>query len=170
MKNAFLCALLVLASCAFSLGQTYKVLWSFGGAPNDGANPTSDFVFDGAGNMYGMTQWGGNTTNQLCGFGSVRGCGTVFERSPNSDGTWMETVLYSFCANSDLCLDGEDPMAGLTMDKQGNLYGTTLLRGLCPTTDQCSLRTTTTLTSNECVRTCRNKLAALSRRRYGFQI
>jgi len=133
MKQVFFCVLLVLASCSFMLGQTYKVLWSFGGSPNDGANPTSDFVFDSAGNMYGTTQTGGNSTNVSCLRENLMpGCGTVFELSPNSDGSWTETVVYNFCANypTGVCPDGQQPTAGLAMDSAGNLYGTTRQGGV----------------------------------------
>jgi hypothetical protein len=134
MKKAFFCVLLVLASCVFSLGQTYKVLWSFGGAPNDGANPVSDLVFDKAGNIYGTTQFGGSQLQ--CTYG----CGTVFELSAKSDGSWAETVIYNFCANypTGECLDGQEPKAGLAIDTLGNLYGTTYFGGPCPTT-QCGI-------------------------------
>ena len=49
------------------------------------------------------------------------GCGTVFKLAP--DGT--ETVLYAFQGGS----DGSIPVAGLIMDKAGNLYGTTYFGG-----------------------------------------
>jgi uncharacterized repeat protein (TIGR03803 family) len=133
MKNLFWFMVMLVLGCGLALGQTYKVLWSFGGAPNDGANPVGNLVFDSAGNLYGTTQWGGNVTNSHC-FGA--GCGTVFELSPNPDGTWTNTVLYSFCANyaAGSCLDGQEPVAGLSMDAEGNLYGTTYNGGAvyCP--------------------------------------
>jgi hypothetical protein len=37
---------------------------------------------------------------------------------------WTETVLYSFCAQPH-CADGTEPAAGVIMDAEGNLYGTT---------------------------------------------
>jgi len=127
MKTLLCAATLVLASC-FALGQQYKLLWSFGGAPNnDGGLPVSSLVLDSAGNLYGTTESGGTID-----------AGTVFELSPNPDGTWLETVLYNFCTNlaNGLCLDGQDPVAGLAFDQAGNLYGTTNNGGsvYCPIT------------------------------------
>jgi hypothetical protein len=49
----------------------------------------------------------------------------VFELSKQS-GTWTETVLYNFGGGS----GGAYPRAGLVMDKQGNLYGTTDVGGI----------------------------------------
>ena len=46
--------------------------------------------------------------------------GTVFELTPNGDGSWTESVLHSFNGS-----DGDDPFAGLIFDAAGNLYGTT---------------------------------------------
>jgi hypothetical protein len=39
-----------------------------------------------------------------------------------------ESVLYSFCAQSD-CADGAAPRGGLVFDQKGNLYGTTSYGG-----------------------------------------
>jgi uncharacterized repeat protein (TIGR03803 family) len=80
-------------------------------SPTDGSRPEANLIFDSAGNLYGTTFGGG----RLCY------CGTVFELSPMSNGTWQETILYSFAGQS----DGDGPMAGLTFDSAGNLYGTT---------------------------------------------
>lgn len=123
-KKAHLCAVVLLLGSTFTLGQTqYKVLWSFG-AGADGSTPMSEVVFDHVGNLYGTTKLGGATP--FC-----TGCGTVFELSPNSDGTWAETVIYNFCSTTDnsLCTDGAMPEAGLVFDFKGNLYGTTTSGG-----------------------------------------
>jgi uncharacterized repeat protein (TIGR03803 family) len=94
------------------------VLHTFNGGL-DGANPSSVLTFDAQGNIYGTTQNGGSAE---CG---GTGCGTVFELSPGSGGTWTETVLYAFCSLSG-CADGESPGSGpLVRDSPGNLYGTT---------------------------------------------
>jgi len=63
---------------------------------------------------------GGNTG---CG---GNGCGTVFELSRNADGTWSETVLYTFTGGA----DGSTPDSSLVFDSQGNLYGTASAGGL----------------------------------------
>jgi uncharacterized repeat protein (TIGR03803 family) len=93
------------------------VLHAFSGS--DGANPISVLLFDEQGNLYGTTENGG--TSNVCG----GGCGTVFELTPRGDGSWSETVLYSFCTQSG-CTDGETPFGGpLVRDAKGNIYGTT---------------------------------------------
>jgi hypothetical protein len=37
-------------------------------------------------------------------------------------------TIYSFCAQSG-CADGKEPSAGVAMDSNGNLFGTTLFSG-----------------------------------------
>jgi len=102
----------ILAPGAWAAGK-YKLLTQFNGT--NGADPQDAlFVFDAIGNLYGTTPVGG-----------VSGNGTVFELSPNSDGSWTETVLYSFTGGS----DGLQPYAGVIFDTVGNLYGTTAWGG-----------------------------------------
>jgi uncharacterized repeat protein (TIGR03803 family) len=129
MKAATLFALAVILGCGFAAAQTqYKVLWSFAGsAAMDGAGPMGSLVFDRSGNLYGTTNGGGSAP--ACS--SSGGCGTLFELSPNADGSWTETILYNFCSNSSPngCLDGAYPKAGLVLDSTGNLYGTTSIGG-----------------------------------------
>lgn len=86
----------------------------------DGVNPEAPVVMDAAGNLYGTTISGGDTS---CGEGY--GCGTVFELSPASGGTWTKTLLHAFTDNP----DGHAPSAGLTFDKAGDLFGTTMNGG-----------------------------------------
>jgi uncharacterized repeat protein (TIGR03803 family) len=97
-------------------GWAETVLYNFCSQPNctDGKNPEGSLIFDSLGNLYGTTRFGG-----------TYGYGTVFELSP-SQGGWTETVLYSFCPEGGTCGDYiESPGAGVTMDKAGNLFGTT---------------------------------------------
>ncbi len=95
---------------------TETTLWSFTGGA-DGGNPTSKLIFDMAGNLYGTTNYGG-TAN----------LGTVFELSPPTDGTqnWVQATLWSFAGGT----DGSSPQAGLYMDANSNLYGTTAAGGV----------------------------------------
>jgi len=91
----------------------YKSLYSFKGG-NDGAAPLAGVIFDGAGNLFGTTQYGG-----------AHGQGTVYELTPNSDGTWKERVLHAFTGGT----DGVIPRAGVVLDAAGNLYGATQYGG-----------------------------------------
>ena len=88
------------------------VLHNFTGP--DGANPTSNLIMDAKGDLYGTTEFGGDTSN--CVGTGYAGCGVVFKLSGTN-----ETVLYRFNGSA----DGAFPWAGLTMDAHGALYGTT---------------------------------------------
>jgi uncharacterized repeat protein (TIGR03803 family) len=98
-----------------------KVLYSFGLTGTDGGVPHAGLVSDSKGNLYGTTEYGG--PNMVKQGNSTVTAGTVFELSPGSGGIWTEKVLYNFGANSN---DGANPLAGVVIDAQGNLYGTTL--------------------------------------------
>jgi uncharacterized repeat protein (TIGR03803 family) len=120
-------------SGGFCCGSVYEIdgttgqetiLYVFGGGA-DGSGPSSELTFDAAGNLYGTTQWGGNVGQ--CTQGA--GCGVVFKLSPQPNGTWTESTLYTFCSQKG-CADGAVPRLGqLAMDGTGNLYGTTELGG-----------------------------------------
>jgi len=101
-------------------GKTGKetVLHSFSGA--DGSMPQATVILDAAGNLYGVTSSGGTSGN--C---NPFGCGVVFKLAPNSDGSWKETVLYSFTGQP----DGSDPVGTLVRDAGSNLYGMTASGG-----------------------------------------
>jgi uncharacterized repeat protein (TIGR03803 family) len=102
-------------------GYRYRLLYDFCAQSNvgcaDGYWPYAGLIIDAAGNLYGTTAYGGDTSCY-----SGLGCGTAFKLAP--DGT--ETVLYSFCQGQQSnCTDGYVPTTGLVMDAAGNLYGTT---------------------------------------------
>ena len=90
---------------------TETVLYRFRGG-SDGFQPFGDLVFDEAGDIYGATVQGGS-----------RADGTVFKLTP-SDGSWTESILYSFTGGN----DGAEPNE-VILDQAGNLYGTTFLDG-----------------------------------------
>ena len=87
------------------------ILYAFQGG-TDGLGPVGGVIMDNAGNLYGATEFGGNSD---C-------CGVVFA-IPAGGGS--ESVLYSFRGGS----DGANPLAGVVMDAHGNLYGTTEVGG-----------------------------------------
>ncbi len=90
-----------------------KVLYNFpipGGGYHCG--PYGNLVMDAAGNLYGITYSDG-----------VYGYGSVFKLAPAS-GQWTYTSLHDFCSGGWPCSDGELPSGDLTMDANGNFYGT----------------------------------------------
>jgi len=87
-----------------------KVLYSFKGG-TDGVNPYGGVVRDADGNLYGTT------------FGDFNGhYGTVFKVSAAG----KQTVLHSFTGGAD---GGFPYYGGVTLDKRGNVYGTTSYGG-----------------------------------------
>jgi uncharacterized repeat protein (TIGR03803 family) len=104
----------------FKIGRdgTKTILYSFTGAP-DGQNPTGGLAWDREGNLIGTTAYGGDLTDCV---ESNTGCGTVFKLDPRR---CKETVLYRFKGIP----DGEFPWAGVTLDEEGNIYGTTFYGG-----------------------------------------
>jgi len=92
---------------------TNHTLYEFHGG-SDGGRPVAGVVLDQAGNVYGVTAFGGGGP---CNYDL--GCGTVFELSPSGSG-WVETTLHQFTGAA----DGGAPYGGLMFDHAGNLYGT----------------------------------------------
>lgn len=88
---------------------TESVLYSFSQSGNGGDIPYAGVILDSAGNLYGTTVIGG-----------VDNGGVLFQLT-QSGSSWTETVLHSFGGLN----DGIGPIGGPTMDRQGNLYGTT---------------------------------------------
>jgi uncharacterized repeat protein (TIGR03803 family) len=91
-------------------GWTEQVLYSFNFNGTDGYGPLACLIFDKAGNLFGTTVFGGTYDS-----------GTVFELTPAEGGGWTEKVPHSFNGRN----DGANPYAGLILDENGNLYGTT---------------------------------------------
>jgi len=147
-----------------------KVLYSFAGGENDGANPPEGVAMDQQGNLYGVTKFGapfqgtayrltpgqsgwtetvlhkfptGNNDGTypvgiptldvqgnlfgVTGDGGEAGLGTIWELSPGKGRAWSETVLFSFAEGG--TSQPNAPYAGVILDANGNLYGTTVEGG-----------------------------------------
>ncbi len=104
---------------------TEQILYSFPTA-KQGYVPNGDLVFDGAGNLYGATQFGGGR-GTTCDPDFYQYCGTVFKLSPpkTKGGKWTEKMLYSFEGG----VDGAEPNGGLVLDDAGVVYGATYYGG-----------------------------------------
>jgi uncharacterized repeat protein (TIGR03803 family) len=104
--------LLFVLACSLApaaAAQTVNTLLSFNGTESEG-----NLIFDSAGNLYGTT--GDQYSPSLI---------TVFQLTPNGDGTWTENVLWTSTG-------GDEPLnirAGVIFDASGNLYGTSLYGG-----------------------------------------
>jgi uncharacterized repeat protein (TIGR03803 family) len=85
------------------------------GGDNGGVGPIGSLIMDARGFLYGTTANGGLTNN-----------GVVYKITQKG----KLTVLYPFAGGD----DGANPIAGVIMDDQGTLYGTTN-RGGGSTTD-----------------------------------
>ena len=111
-----------------SAARTETVLHSFCAQQDclDGAFPAADLIMDAAENLLGTT-FGGGSKGRNCDDIGVSGCGTAFKLVPDGEASQL-TVLHDFCARKN-CSDGGYPLASLTMDGAGNLYGATLYGG-----------------------------------------
>jgi uncharacterized repeat protein (TIGR03803 family) len=91
-----------------SSGQwTAKAIYAFR-AGSDGSNPQAALTFDAVGNLYGTTSEGGDSAD-----------GTIFELTPQTNGSWIKRTLHSFTT-----AEGAGPQSPMVLDRAGNLYGT----------------------------------------------
>lgn len=139
----FAAMLSMLAASPFLTGaranaQTEQVLYSFNNSVvigTDGQNPEGGVTFDTAGNLYGTTTYGGSGACNLDEV--IPGCGTVYELTPTSGGTWNEKILYSFPYDGEPGQNPLEPSGGnLVFDNAGNLYGITPIGGASADCDE----------------------------------
>jgi uncharacterized repeat protein (TIGR03803 family) len=97
---------------------TKTTLYSFSDQFVDGSTPSGDLIFDRQGNIYGTTLQGGQYTY-----------GTVYELI-HANGSWTESILYTFHPQGSGPTDGASPAGGVVFDNAGNLLGTTAHGGL----------------------------------------
>lgn len=86
-----------------------NLIYAFTGG-GDGDVPSQPPVLASNGALYGTTGAGGSAGN-----------GTVYKLAPQPDGTWTETVIYSFSAS----VDGKMPNSPLVIHN-GIIYGATI--------------------------------------------
>jgi uncharacterized repeat protein (TIGR03803 family) len=99
-------------------GWDETVLYNFKGL-HDGGSPVGNLTIDSKGDLYGVTEQGGNP---VCSSVLGAGCGVVF-RLVHSKSGWKHSVIHEFGD------DGSYPNAGVVFDQAGNLYGTTQFGG-----------------------------------------
>ena len=101
------------------------MLYIFPADQSQGYWPFGKLTFDGIGDLYGTTEYGGTgKSGTTC---DINGCGTVFQLKPPAapGGAWTETVLHNFGSFDG---DGIEPGRGVAFRK-GSLYGTTQAGG-----------------------------------------
>jgi hypothetical protein len=82
----------------------------------DGVFPSGPLLWDQSGNLYGVVE-------ELARHDG----GAVFKLSSGADGSWTESLIYSFGASKS---DGMYPVGGLIFGASGNLYGVTFDGGI----------------------------------------
>jgi len=108
-RSLVVCASVALLGAAAWAANTTTLIYSFAGGA-DGEYTDTELVQDSAGNLYGTSVQGGTYAS-----------GTVFQVTPAG----VHTVLYNFTGGA----DGGEPYKGVTLDAQGNLYGTAVTGG-----------------------------------------
>ena len=104
---------------ALAWGTSVQIL--FMPKPAQGAHFMGTLTFDPQGNLYGVTEEGGLECQ-----GFRKGCGSVLKLVPRPGGEWEAQILHRFMGGT----DGQLPYAGVVLDSEGNLYGTTAAGGL----------------------------------------
>jgi uncharacterized repeat protein (TIGR03803 family) len=109
-------------SCTFGCGAVYElshgnggwsssVLYSFQEQSPDDNFPYGGVIFGPGGSLYGTALAGG-----------LNNAGTIYELTPNNDGTWSKSTLVSFDYGGFFL--GTQPYGSLLLDPHGAMYGT----------------------------------------------
>jgi len=103
---------------------TESVLYRFKGGL-DGSSPESTLIRGKDGALYGITSFGGNDVDIYSA--ATPGHGTVYKLTPplKDGGVWAHRVLHRFTGGQ----DGIVPLAGLMLNTDGKLYGTSAAGG-----------------------------------------
>ncbi len=122
-KLVCIVAVFCVATAFAATRKTYTVVTGFD--PTHSSNPVGPLAQGLDGNLYGMTETGGNL-NSLCPAGGTEGsgCGSIFKVTPAG----QQTTIYEFCSLAS-CADGAVPLGGLLLATDGNFYGITSIGG-----------------------------------------
>jgi hypothetical protein len=101
------CGVVFELSLGVSGAWTERIIYDFKGGTADGSSPATQLAFDANGDLFGATALGG-----------TNGFGTIFELIPAHNKKWTEKIIYNFATQ-----DGTSPGSVLTLDRQGNIYG-----------------------------------------------
>ena len=102
---------------------TPSTIWTFDGL--DGTGAFNSLSIDADGNLYGMTNEGGDSAvDGPAPAGSPAGCGVAFKLEPPrfGDGPWTQQILWNFTGHADGCYPADSALA---MQRNGNLIATT---------------------------------------------
>jgi uncharacterized repeat protein (TIGR03803 family) len=110
-----LLGLVLVAFPSFVSAGPAKPIYDFVGS-NRGLLPRGDLVADSQGSLYGVTQGSGS-----------KGLGLAYRlnRPVNPGAVWPRYPLTQFGGNYSGKARPAEPLAGLVLDSQGNVYGTT---------------------------------------------
>ena len=87
----------------------------------DGSFPQTGLTMDAAGTLYGVVLVGGGIGGEnICKEDSDESCGIVYKLTPGSDGTFTETILYTFKGGADGAGPADDVLA---FDANGDVFG-----------------------------------------------
>ena len=100
-----------------------STVWAFDGL--DGTGAFNSLSVDAEGNLYGMTNEGGNSAANCPAFsGAPAGCGVAFklERPRHGNDPWTQQILWNFSGDAD---GGYPADSALALQRDGDLLATT---------------------------------------------
>jgi hypothetical protein len=95
-------------------GYSEQVLYAFGTHPGDGQSPEGPLFVDGAGDVYGVTFYGGSNSSP-----AEPGAGNAYELTKTAGG-YAEHILYQFGSHTG---DGVNPSSLLFNPVTGTFFG-----------------------------------------------
>ena len=107
----------------YDFGDGYSVCGCYSPTDITYSGEASGALYDGVSPLFGTTSAGGGLQH------GVSDPGTVFQLTPQKDGSWSAKTIYTFCSVGE-CTDGMTP-ATIVATTPARLFGTTALGGTC---------------------------------------